>query len=206
MVPHMSREEILWSTEGFDRFGRSSGIQQFIGHSFLTQYYGIIQTFMTGNYAANTEATNTITDTTGTGRSFEGGQNMPPGTRFATQNAVPDATYGIQVGTGTTANSGSTSSLATLIAHGNGAGQLSYGTMSITNPGGTAPLFFTFSRTFTNNSGADIGVAEIGLAVAADTGGTQRNYLIIRDVLGSTVTVTNGGFRTFTGTMQYTIA
>ncbi len=115
--------------------------------------------------------------------------------------------YGIQVGSGNTAFSPNDHKLASLIAHGTGSGQMSYAAMAqsarvynATTKRWTA----THERDFTNNSGAEILVREVGLV----WGGWLFNqylyyrcYLFARDVLSGLVHVSNG----YTLTVQYRI-
>jgi len=106
--------------------------------------------------------------------------------------------FGIVVGTGTTTPTNSDNKLATQITHGTGAGQLSHGSHSFTDPAvvGTN-VDAVVSRAFYNGSGATITVREIGIYVRADT---TWYFCIIRDVLAAAVSVAN----TETLTVQYT--
>ena len=114
-----------------------------------------------------------------------------------------DDSYGIQVGTGDAAVTNNDYALDNKIAHGSGAGQLQYGATSfydIIEDGGY--IKFTISRTFFNASGASIDVKEIGLVGYLDaTTEHWGNFLLIRDVLASAVTVDSGN----TLTVQYTL-
>jgi hypothetical protein len=118
---------------------------------------------------------------------------------FATNAGSGDASYGIQVGTGTAANSTSTYSLASQIANGTGSGQLSYGSHSYTWSTGSTNT--TATRTFINQSGASITVSEVGLVWKSNYAGPYA-FLMIRDVLSSSFTVANGG----SFVAQYTIS
>jgi hypothetical protein len=174
-------------------------------HSFLTQYYQMMYVVTSPAYAV-AGATQAINDTGAASRNF---QVSAAAIRFffCTQNGAASNVYGIQVGTGNAANTAATSGLQTLIADGVAATQLNYGAMGITVPSGSAPLSFTFTRTFTNNSGGTINVTEAGLVIAAsDTAGTQRNVMIIRDTGFGTVAILDGANSTATYTLSYTIA
>ncbi len=113
-----------------------------------------------------------------------------------------DDDMGIVVGTGTTAENNSDYALDTQIAHGTGAGQLQYGSVSIAAPsvtGSNADVVVT--RTFVNGSGASITVKEIGVYCRTYTILPAYKYFcIVRDVLVSPVEVGNGQ----TLTVQYT--
>ena len=108
-----------------------------------------------------------------------------------TDASTTTSTYGIQVGTGTTAESINDTALNTQIAHGTSVGQLQYGAMSYGAPSTTATTTtFRFTRVFTNGSGGTITVQEIGLASVAETVTTNR-FLLLRDLTGA-VAVTDG--------------
>jgi hypothetical protein len=132
-------------------------------------------------------------DTSGTGRSY-------PSTSSIYNAGIPlncpsaSSEYGLVVGSGTASNTVGTYALQSLISHGTGSGQLSYGSHTFEDlvvSGST--IYFRIIRTFTNNSGASITVNEIGLyARVQDSGGTARIFCIARDVLSTGVTVDNG--------------
>jgi len=118
---------------------------------------------------------------------------------FATNDSSGDASYGIQVGTGTTANSTSTYALSAQIANGTGSGQLSYGTHNyVWSTGSTST---TAARSFSNSSGASVTVSEVGLVFGANS-----NFIMARDVLSSPVTIANGGSTTFQYTISITVS
>lgn len=97
------------------------------------------------------------------------------------------STYGIMVGSGTTAEGISDTALATKIAHGTSAGQLQYGAMTYGAPSTTSTTTtFRFTRVFTNASGNTVTVEEIGLVF-----GSGSPILVARDLTG-TITITNG--------------
>jgi len=99
------------------------------------------------------------------------------------------SSYGLVVGTGITAAAIADYAMDTQIIHGTGAGQLSHGTTTVSSPSATATeATFRITRIFTNSSGGDINVEEIGL-VNLQVGGGY--FLIIRDVTG-TLAVLNG--------------
>jgi len=123
---------------------------------------------------------------------------------FNTNDGSGDASYGIQVGTGTTANSTSTYALASQIANGTGSGQLSYGSHSYSwATGGTSTVV---ARAFSNSSGASVTVSEVGLVWASNSAGNPYNFIMIRDVLSSSVTIANGGNATFQYTISITVS
>jgi hypothetical protein len=113
-----------------------------------------------------------------------------------------DGTYGIMVGTGTTAPANTDYVLQTPIAHGSGSGQLNYGATTFSDAAVVgANVDWVFSRTFANASGAQITVTEIGIYCKTyDTTANPFIFLIVHDLPTSTP-VPN----TKTLTVQYTI-
>jgi hypothetical protein len=108
--------------------------------------------------------------------------------------------WGIQVGTGTNPVTISDYKLQSKISHGTGSGQLQYGAVSV----GTVAIVgtsaqFTIARTFTNSSGADITVNEVGLVWLY----IDYCYLLDRSLL--TFTIPNGESRTVTYTIKVTV-
>lgn len=102
---------------------------------------------------------------------------------------------GIVVGTGSTAVAIGDYQLDTAIAHGTGAGQLSHGTTTVTVTPTTdgGKRYFRISRAFTNSSGGDITINEIGLVV------NYSSYIYLLEHSLSTYTITNGNV----GTVEY---
>lgn len=104
---------------------------------------------------------------------------------------------GILVGTGTTPPAPTDYSLESLIEHGTGAGQMYY---YATNVVGISvsdnEISFDVVREIANQSGADITVYEIGLAIyyyyVEDGTPYNLNVLLIRDVISDGITVPNG--------------
>lgn len=115
--------------------------------------------------------------------------------------SATNAAYGIVVGTGTNGVAIADYALQTLIAHGVGAGQLSYGAVTVTAPatnGSTRQ--FTVIRTLTNGSGGTITIQELGVYAY---GGTYY-YCIIRDRYVGGYALTNGHALTITYTISVT--
>lgn len=106
-----------------------------------------------------------------------------------------DTTQGMVIGTGTNAVTISDYALQTKIAHGTGAGQMSYGTQTfdstVTVAGST--VYFNIARVFTNNSGSSITVKEAGLYILV----SSYKYMFDRTLLDQAVS--NGQ----TLTLQY---
>jgi hypothetical protein len=105
---------------------------------------------------------------------------------------------GILVGTSDTPVSLAQYNLLGLIAHGTGAGQLSYGATNVDSLVTDATYYFRIIRTFSNNSGASITVREIGLFLKP----TPQSFMFARDVPASAITIPNGS----TLTLRYIIS
>jgi hypothetical protein len=127
-------------------------------------------------------ATSTI-DTGGTSRSLALSSN------FIANAGVGVTTHGIVVGSSDTPVTRDDYKLGSQILHGSGTGQLMYGAMSWDAPVAYGTGYLTRGiRVFTNNSGADITVKEIGLYIYNGA----YYFCIIRDVLTTPVTIPNG--------------
>lgn len=116
---------------------------------------------------------------------------------------MTDDTHGILVGTGTTATDINDYALDTVVAEGTGAGQMEYGNHSIVNSthDGSTYSYAGITRTVANNSGGSIVVAEVGLVCNMDwDSSTNRYFLLLREVLGSTITVADT--QTLTATVR----
>jgi len=114
---------------------------------------------------------------------------------FIANAALGTTTIGIVAGTGAVAPTINDYALGTLIAHGVGAGQLSYSAMTFGTPAADASTsHFTCTRNLANNSGGAITVNEIGLYVKAYETPTYTTtyHMILRDVIGGGINVPNG--------------
>lgn len=121
------------------------------------------------------------------------------------------STYGIQVGTSDTAFSAEHYTMQALIAHGTGAGQLSYAAMSAASKAynaGTDTWTTTHTRVFNNNSAGSITVKEVGLVAYLRTfSASGSNYCLMeRSVLDPTVAVAVGAQLTVTYTISLDFA
>jgi len=118
--------------------------------------------------------------------------------------------YGIVVGSGTTSPGATDYNLESKITHGVSSGQLQYGAVELEAFGLTDnTTYLQFKRVFTNGSGADVTVNEIGLIakwyrkVGTDEQGPYY-FLLIRDVLASSVIVPDGASLTVRYKLQTT--
>ena len=111
-------------------------------------------------------------------------------------------THGIVVGTGTDAVTISDYKLQTLIEHGNGAGQLSYGAVLFDNTDVTvsgSACYYDIKRVLTNNSGGNITVTEVGLY------SVDSAYYYMFDRTLYSKTINNGAGAIFTYRMQISV-
>jgi len=116
---------------------------------------------------------------------------------FRSNADAEDDTFGIFVGTGTKVPEPQDYNLEAKIPHGTATGQLSYGATSV----GTVAVdayesAFRVERVYTNYSGADITVSEVGLANKCYTkkAGVWNTwyFLLIRDLLPTPDTIPDG--------------
>ncbi len=141
------------------------------------------------------QVTATIKDTGGTARSV-----ATHAYNLQMNGGAGVTTYGIRIGTGTTAVAITDYALETPLAHGVGADQFSHLAVAISLPAvAGSTCSFTVSRTMINNSGATItGIRELGCYVKM---AASYYGLGFRDVLGTGVDVPDGGAIT----VEYTI-
>ncbi len=198
--------EAFWTLEVFDGCGKPIYKKKMRSHSWVRNAYN--------NLFSNMAAKDGSDSTFGAGKLSvkDTGGTVRYGTRpmVLQYNVSCDATSatvgiltpaaqdtkGIVVGSGTGAESFESYGLETLIAHGNGTGQLAYSASeshSIAYVAETKVLTDTQIRYFNNNSGDDIEVNEIGIVTGIVVGGTGKLVLVSRDKLSSTVTVPDTG-------------
>jgi len=131
-----------------------------------------------------------------------GSSSFPPDTTILdSTSAIGDDTEGILVGTGTTPVDNLDYVMETLIDHGVGGGELSYGAMSKTTTGEVgANVDFILTRTFTNSSGGSISITETGIYTHSGT----VDFMYLHDVF-TAVPVGNGQVATVTYTLRTTV-
>ena len=162
-------------------------------HSWVINFPSLLVSIMTTTY---NESFDTIKTTSGSSGAYLAQNDTY---KFGVVAAAGTVSYGIVVGTGTTAESSTQYVLTTPVAHGAGSGQLSYGVVTLTEAttsGTTA--YFTIARTLTNSyASTDLVVKEIAIYVRT---GTTYYIMIARDLETFTVTKAGG-----TKTVTYTI-
>lgn len=148
-------------------------------HSFVFNFILLMEWLMAHTYST-TGDTVTFTDTASASQAIVNGA-LDSNDFGGVESGTTDATYGMRVGTGTTAPTINDVGLQTPIAHGTGSGQLSHAAtvVSAARVEGTSGKLL-ISRTFTNSSGGSITVRESGLIMAI-LNTAQKNVLIIHE-------------------------
>jgi hypothetical protein len=106
--------------------------------------------------------------------------NFAGNTSFTTPNIV--------VGSGTAKPTINDTGLESQIGNGTGAGQLQYGSDSLTKPvanTNTNTGSMTWNKSFTNGSGGNVTVSEVGAYISAGA----NTYFILHDLLPSPITL-----------------
>jgi hypothetical protein len=139
---------------------------------------GVVRDTSNGLYAL----WSTLTTTASTyGNGFVPALNAP----------TTNTSYGILVGTGTTAPATLDYKMQTLTAHGSGANQMLYGATSVGGAGvNGANVDTVISRIVVNGSGGSITLKEVGMAICITTNGslnTQTYFLIAHDAVNQAV-------------------
>jgi hypothetical protein len=107
-----------------------------------------------------------------------------PSNRFGNPNIV--------VGSGTAKPTINDTGLESQIGNGTGAGQLQYGRDSLTTPvanTNTNTASMTWSKSFTNGSGGNVTVSEVGAYINVNTTSGSTTYFILHDLLPSPITL-----------------
>jgi len=166
--------------------------------SFVKAFMQFMEIMTAHAYNVASGAVN-ITDTGGTPRSTSYSVESQ---QRATYGEAPanDSSYGIQIGTGTTAPAITDHTLETKIGHGVGAGQMQYGACSVQTAGVVgATMELNIVRTFINGSDDTITVKEVGWVVGKEL----TFFLWIRDAVDDAVA--NGQTYTVTYTLTTTV-
>jgi len=168
-----------------DKDGKIIKVHKQKSHSFVANFLYILGTFFM-NQGIN------YTDITGSVTSFYIGANI--NSEFILNlNCGSPGNCGIVIGTGTATPTPGDYKLGNQIANGTGSGQMTYNSLSFTNPtinGNTTTM--TITQSFTNQSGASITVSEVGIiAETLNSNGGTDYVLIVHDLLSSPITVAN---------------
>jgi len=184
------------------------------GHSWNRNYYNMMFGYGAGAYTNTEDSINfgagyiTSRDSLATISSYAGrtvfGGGYAVGHNYI-NNLAGDDSFGIQIGTGSTAFNANDYILATKILHGITSGKMSYQAMvasAIAYTAGTKTWASVISRIFNNNSGESITVAETGLMYEGVLYGNGGKFLIERSVLSPAVAVANGAQLTVTYSIE----
>ena len=181
-----------------DKRGRYVEEQSIAAHSIIQQLPHMLINGM------NNSAVQTVLDIGNTARTLNTTSAGFDGSLMGGANE--SAGRGVQCGTGTTAVTMSDYKIQTVIANGTGAGQLQWAAevaYSVSSSG-TSRLITT-SRAFTNNSAGAINVTEVALNMMwRDSGGTNRQFCICRDLLSFTIGIGATKTVTYTFTVSLT--
>jgi len=163
----------------------------------LTQYFLALMSIpLIGTYqnASTNSATGILTNVLGLPSAISGNSNT----------ATIAWNWSIQLGSGTQAFSPSLTSLVAPIANGTGAGELSYGTVSVTYAG--TSIFI--SVTVTNYTSSTITVTEIGLTCTigifySSSSSSTYNFLLSYDTFSSPISIPADSLATFQITISF---
>lgn len=197
--------QLLVRTEIRNPEGKLIRKREFESKSFVSNFLNLLyQLFIAGATTTKTTAVGTVylapsvdtlTDVTGTAQNVLAGFDLDGGVTPAYPICTVDApsandSYGIVVGTGTTAVSANDYNLVSKIPHGTEDGQLSYDLTEVLNYSVADPdVTFDVRRIFTNHA-ASIDVWELGIIAQINLANASNAYfLLVRDVLPSADTV-----------------
>jgi len=176
----------------FDKDGNVTGESEHEANSLVIGFMKVLAAMFGSLTLATIDTSNTSRNNVGADAD-----------NFDVAAAAGVTTTGIVVGTGTTAVTISDYNLATPIAHGTGAGQLSYGAVTFdanTTTSGSS-VFFQIYRTLTNNTASTITIEEVGLVGAGSTTG----WYFLYDRTLSTKALTAGAATAITYKIQITV-
>jgi len=214
---HIPAPEAFWEIEVRDRSGQI--IQRFKqrSHSWVRNAYNMMFCYLAGKDLSNGSfgAGYLSLKDTGNGIRYGGGPvclsqgSSVDSTSMGYRGPAGNDAYGILVGSGTNPEDFESYALHIKIANGTGAGQLTYvqsETHAISWNPGTLTMKNELARYFNNNSGADVSVNEVALALRGygPGGSVPYHYLTARDLLVATVIVPNTGQLKVTYTVQLT--
>lgn len=188
------RTTLYYSVEARDRYGKLLKREKRKSRSYVQQWNELVCV------QAGRKTSFSIKDIDGVDQAV----NYDEGNFYMT-GQLNVTNWGIVVGTGVTAVTISDYALAALCANGTGENQLLYleGTVADAAVVGS-DCSFTNTRIALNNSGATITVGEIGVHVVGTTNGSDY-FLVIRDVLASSIEVPDGGAITVVYTIKVTV-
>ena len=214
---HVPIAESFWELEVRDRDEKVVQHLRQRSHSWVRNAYNMMFCYLAGKDLDNSSFGSgylSLRDTNGAVQYGNGpvclGQAVSTdSTSWGYRGPAGNDAYGILVGSGTNPEDFESYALHTRIANGTGSGQLTYVESEghrITWDPGTLTMKNELARYFNNNSGANIDVNEVALALRGYRPGSSvpYNYMTARDRLVTTVTVPNTGQLKVTYTVQLT--
>lgn len=160
-------------------------------HEEFGEAHSLLRAFNRATYAYFNGPSVSIVNTSNVSQNWDTGDTM------RSDAAAGTTTYGVVVGTGTTAVAIDDYAVETIIAHGTGTGQLDYGVSTNTTYESASEDYVLCQRVVTNLNAASLSVTESGLYVHNGS----YFFCIARDVFASAYTLANGD----TLTVQYFI-
>jgi hypothetical protein len=155
--------------------------------SFLQQFLQLLMALFL-NASAEDKVTN-VRDTGNSVRAINIGYNTYFNRIFLSDAIAGVVDIGIIIGTGSTAPTITDYVIETIIPH----ATMNYSAMNFAHPTADATTSqFTMTRNFSNVSGGDVTVNEVGLYSQAYEDATVRYFMVIRDVIAAGITVPNG--------------
>ena len=214
---HVPISEVFWELEVRDRDGKIVQRLRQHSHSWVRNAYNMMFCYLAGKVLSSSGFGPGYLSLKDTGNNVRYGpgpvclsqSSSADGTGYSYRGPAGNDTYGILVGSGTNPEDFESYALQSKIANGTGAGQLTYvesEAHSITWNPGTLTMKNELARFFNNNSGGDVSVNEVALALRGYQPGSSvpYNYMTARDKLVATVTVPNTGQLKVTYTVQLT--
>ena len=164
-------------------------------HSFVLQFsqcvidFAMSRTWLNGssNPVANSSC---VRDTGNTLRQLGyATASFTWGNESATNAPAANTTYGILVGTGTTAPASLDYVMQTLTAQGSAANQLQYQATAVGSSGVVGSNVDTvIARVLVNGSGGTITIREVGIGITQiDSAGSQRYFLVAHDAVNQAI-------------------
>jgi hypothetical protein len=150
------------------------------------QSESFVKAFIHGLYGALMSYSQYTEDVAGASKQFDYPSSAWP--NWLLDGLAGEDTHGLVVGTDNTAPTNNDYAMGTQIDHGDGAGELSYGITTFTEPvviGSNVDLYI--ERVFQNNSGGLITIEEIGLIVEHESVSTTTYFLLAHDLLNVAV-------------------
>jgi len=199
------RFEVVVETKVVSKDGRVISVRRFKSRSFVSNFLKFLfEIYRAGQTTTKTTSVgtaylspsvDTLTDVNGVARNiltgFDLSGDVTPSYSVCSVDAPEtDDSYGIVVGTGTTAVTMNDVNLESKILHGTTSGRLYYGKTDVKNWSvSDTEAKFDVTRLFTNYA-SDINVSEIGIIAKINLANAEDSrFLIVRDVISPADTV-----------------